>query len=172
MKSKKRFSIVLVLFSMSLSIAAPNCFAYSLALRLSRNLHCLFSTQSKFKAPITVTDMAWRKMANILKETGKDSFVFAATSGGCNGFNYELKAIDRDIFVKGLSKGSLEPATIEDGNTSLFIDPMSEMFLLGTTIDFVPKNYAEGNYGSSFVFKPDVNLASSCGCGISFSPKE
>jgi iron-sulfur cluster insertion protein len=174
MKTKNRFLIVLALFSMSLNITASTCFASSMHRFLFTQKLCsrLLSTQAKFKAPVTVTDRAWRKMASILKETGKDSFVFAATSGGCNGFNYELKPIDRDIFVKDLRKGHLEPSTIEDGGTSLVIEPMSEMFLLGTEIDYIPENYAKGNFGSSFVFKPDENLASSCGCGVSFFPRE
>ena len=111
-------------------------------------------------------------MAKILEKTGKDSFVFAATSGGCNGFNYKLKPINRDISVKDPRKGHLEPTIIENGDTRLFIDPMSEIFLLGTEIDYIEENYAEEKFGSSFVFKPDENLASSCGCGISFSPKD
>ena len=95
MKSKKRFSTVLALISISLSIVATNCFASSvLAHGFSRNLHRLISTQSKFKFPVTVSERAWREMENRLGETGKDSFSLAVSSGGCSGFKYELKPID------------------------------------------------------------------------------
>ena len=45
------------------------------------------------------------------------------------------------------------------------------MFLLGTVIDHVSEDYSKGRYESKFLFKVDPKLASSCGCGISFSPK-
>ena len=48
---------------------------------------------------------------------------------------------------------------------------MSEMFLLGTTIDYVTEDYTQGNFENKFIFKVNPKLASSCGCGISFSPK-
>ena len=54
----------------------------------------------------------------------------------------------------------------------LYIDPMSEMFLLGTTIDYITEDYSKGQFESKFLFKVDPKMASSCGCGISFSPKD
>ena len=45
------------------------------------------------------------------------------------------------------------------------------MYLLGTTIDYISEDYSKGQYESKFVFNVDKKFASSCGCGISFSPK-
>ena len=45
------------------------------------------------------------------------------------------------------------------------------MFLLGTKIDYVNEDYSQGVYESKFIFEPDKDLATSCGCGVSFSPK-
>jgi Fe-S cluster assembly iron-binding protein IscA len=53
----------------------------------------------------------------------------------------------------------------------LFVDPLSEMLLLGTTIDYVQEDYNQQIYESKFVFTPQKDLATSCGCGVSFSPR-
>ena len=48
---------------------------------------------------------------------------------------------------------------------------MSEMALLGTTIDYISEDYNQGVFENKFIFTPDKDYASSCGCGISFTPK-
>ena len=45
------------------------------------------------------------------------------------------------------------------------------MFLFGTKIDFIKEDYNKNIFESKFIFIPDKNLATSCGCGISFNPK-
>ena len=57
-----------------------------------------------------------------------------------------------------------------DGN-HVFVDPMSEMLLLGTTIDYIKEDYNNQIYESKFIFTPRKELATSCGCGVSFSPR-
>ena len=57
-------------------------------------------------------------------------------------------------------------------NVNVLIDPMSEIFLIGTTIDYVKEDYSKGIFENKFVFVPDQTLASTCGCGISFTPKK
>jgi Fe-S cluster assembly iron-binding protein IscA len=59
---------------------------------------------------------------------------------------------------------------INDGDTRVYVDPMSEMYLLGTTIDHVKEDYANGQYESKFIFEVDKELLSTCGCGTSFTP--
>ena len=39
------------------------------------------------------------------------------------------------------------------------------------TIDYISEDYSKGQYESKFVFNVDKKFASSCGCGVSFSPK-
>ena len=34
------------------------------------------------------TNKAWKKMIEELNNTKKEAFLFSATGGGCNGFNY------------------------------------------------------------------------------------
>ena len=60
---------------------------------------------------------------------------------------------------------------MEDNGTKVYVDPMSEMFLLGTTIDYVLEDYSKGQYESKFNFEINKDIMTSCGCGISFSPK-
>ena len=48
---------------------------------------------------------------------------------------------------------------------------MSEMLLLGTTIDYIKEDYNNQIYESKFIFTPRKELATSCGCGVSFSPR-
>ena len=45
------------------------------------------------------------------------------------------------------------------------------MFLLGTTIDYIYEDYDKGVFENKFIFLPDEKLATSCGCGISFNPR-
>ena len=56
-------------------------------------------------------------------------------------------------------------------DTHLYVDPLSEMYLLGTTIDYIHEDYSKGQFESKFNFDINKDLMSSCGCGISFSPK-
>ena len=51
------------------------------------------------------------------------------------------------------------------------IEPKSEFLLFGTTIDYIFENHEKGIFESKFVYIPDKNLASLCGCGVSFNPK-
>jgi iron-sulfur cluster assembly accessory protein len=133
----------------------------------------LFSTTNKY-FPITITDNAWSKIYEILNTKTNNYFLFSAIGGGCNGFNYNFKLIDREKYNKlyNSDTGSkIKPSIIENENKKVIIDPMSEMFLFGTTIDYISENYNKGIFENKFVFIPDKNLASTCGCGISFTPK-
>jgi len=127
----------------------------------------LFSSINKF--PIIITDNAWNKMIKIIKKKNATCFMFSAVSGGCNGFNYNLKILDKDEY-KEIFDNKAKPTIIENNNAKLLIDPISEIYLLGTTIDYISEDYDKGIFENKFVFNVDKNLASSCGCGISFQP--
>ena len=50
---------------------------------------------------IQVTQAAWAKMREILHiSKNKYGFVYSATSGGCNGFNFDLGLLDKDFYEK------------------------------------------------------------------------
>ena len=130
----------------------------------------VFSTINK--PSIIVTNNAWNKIEEISK-TQKGTFFFSATSGGCNGFNYKLNLLNRDEYKKIYNTDcyKIKPTIIIQNDTKILVDPKSEMLLLGTTIDYIKEDYSKGEFENKFVFIPDKTLASSCGCGISFTPK-
>ena len=128
----------------------------------------LFST---FKKPINVTLPAWNKMSQISNTQKINKFLFSATNGGCNGFNYKLNLLNDSDYNTICSEQSIIPTLIKTNNTELIIDPISVFLLLGTTIDYIHEDYSKGIFESKFIFIPNKTFASSCGCGISFTPK-
>jgi Fe-S cluster assembly iron-binding protein IscA len=68
--------------------------------------------------------------------------------------------------------GKFKPTIMKKKNTKIVVDPVSEILLSGTTVDYVSEDYENGVFENKFVFTPDKKLASSCGCGISFTPKD
>ncbi len=73
--------------------------------------------------------------------------------GGCAGFQY-------DLYFDEPAEGD---QMFESNSVRLVSDPMSFMYLMGTTIDYV-----EGLQGAGFKFN-NPNTTGSCGCGSSFS---
>ena len=129
-------------------------------------------SSSKNNFPIIITNKAWGKMKEITEKQNINNFLFSAKSGGCNGFNYDLKLLNKDKYQDFIiSNGKVKPNIIKKNDIQLVIDPVSEMILFGTTIDYIAEDYGKGIFENKFVFKVDKNIASSCGCGISFSPK-
>ena len=45
------------------------------------------------------------------------------------------------------------------------------MHLIGTEIDYIEEDINKGIFESKFVFNIDKKIASTCGCGVSFMPK-
>ena len=124
------------------------------------------------KRIITITNNAWKKMISVTKKQKGEGFLFLAESGGCNGFNYKLNLIHEIELDDLLSKNKkFLPTIYEKENIRLIIDPLSEMFLVGTKIDYISENYAENIFENKFTFTANKNVVSSCGCGTSFNPK-
>tara|TARA_B100000524_G_scaffold346165_1_gene245923 strand:- start:1348 stop:1746 length:399 start_codon:yes stop_codon:yes gene_type:complete len=123
---------------------------------------------------ISVTKSAWNKIENVLKKRDAFSFLLSAEGGGCNGYNYNFVPISKnkydELFISNKNK-LLKPSIIEDKANKIIIDPLSEMLLLGTNIDYVSEDYDKNIFESKFIFTPDKKLATSCGCGVSFSPR-
>jgi iron-sulfur cluster assembly accessory protein len=121
------------------------------------------------KPLIAVTVHAWKKMEKILHaSTAKKGFIYSVTSGGCNGFNFNLKLINSEELE---SIANRNPTVLKRNDTKLYIEPHSEMHLIGSTIDYITEDYEKGIYENKFIFNIDRKLASSCGCGVSFMPR-
>ena len=109
-------------------------------------------------------------MSQIIRSTKNHyGFIYSASSGGCNGFNFELNLLEKKLH-KQITDQKYHTVLNDDG-TNLYIDPISEMYLLGTTIDYISADYKNGVFESKFKFIINKDLMTSCGCGISFSPK-
>ena len=125
---------------------------------------------NRLKTPIIITQNAWHKLNNIVEKNNNYAFLFSAKGGGCNGFNYILKPISENIFYD-IHGEHHYPCVLKNNNTKLLVDPVSEFLLLGTTIDYIKEDYENNIFESKFIFKPNKDLATTCGCGVSFNPK-
>jgi len=74
--------------------------------------------------------------------------------GGCSGFQYSMD------FENAERDGDV---VVEQDGLRLFVDPMSSMYLVGVTVDYV-----QGLQGAGFKFN-NPNAKNTCGCGSSFS---
>ena len=124
---------------------------------------------------IQITKNAWTKIREILHVTkNKYGMVYSASSGGCNGFNFELDLLTEELHKKINENRFLTILTDPEGDTKdkkVYIDPISEMYLHGTTIDYMKEDYSKKIYENKFIYEVDKDLMTSCGCGVSFSPK-
>ena len=119
---------------------------------------------------IQVTKNAWVKMSQIINASkNKYGFIYSASSGGCNGFNFELNLLEKNMYDEIIKRKFY--TVLNNDPTKLYIEPVSEMYLLGTTVDYIQENYGKGIFESKFKFEINKEKMSSCGCGISFSPK-
>jgi iron-sulfur cluster insertion protein len=106
--------------------------------------------------PLIFTDNAASKVKQLIEEEGNSELklrVFV-TGGGCSGFQYGF------TFDEAVNE---DDTTLQKGNVTLLIDPMSLQYLMGAEID-----YQENVEGAQFVIK-NPNATSTCGCGSSFS---
>jgi len=105
--------------------------------------------------PITISDRAAKRVADIL--SGEDTGVMLRVSvsgGGCSGFQYGFSLDDTR---------TNDDLVLEKAGATVLIDPISVMYLEGSEIDFV-----DDLIGSAFkIINP--NATASCGCGTSFS---
>ena len=125
------------------------------------------------KVGIQVTKNGWNKIREIIKQSNnKYGLLYSASSGGCSGFNFDLGLLDETTYKK-MSKMKYLTVLTEPRSsiTKVYVDPMSEMHLLGTTIDYITEDYSKGQFENKFIFEVDKDLLSTCGCGISFTPK-
>ncbi len=120
---------------------------------------------------INVSRNAWNKMNEIIKQSNnKYGFLYSLSSGGCNGFNFELNLLDKEYYEK-INKNKYL-TILENKDTKLYIDPIGEMYLLGTSIDYISEDYGKNIFENKFIFNVDKTMMSTCGCGTSFSFKK
>ncbi len=107
------------------------------------------------ETPVTLTDAASRRIAQILsKDASKTALRVSVEGGGCSGFSYKFDLVD-----------SAEPDDLVIGQapSTVLIDSVSLVYLEGSEIDFV-----DNLLGQSFQIR-NPNAVASCGCGTSFA---
>ncbi len=105
---------------------------------------------------ITLTDAAADRVKALISRSDKPvlGLRIGVNSRGCSGLSY---------FVEYAEEQKKFEDTIEDKGVTIFIDPASTMFLIGSEMDYV-----EDKLQSGFVFT-NPNEKSRCGCGESFN---
>ncbi len=110
--------------------------------------------ESGIKKGISLTSGATKELKRLLSEvSGEGKYVrIGVKGGGCAGFTYVL-----------------EFDTKKDGDTEyeingikIVVDPMHELYLAGTEVDF-----QQGLNSRGFIYK-NPNASKTCGCGESF----
>jgi iron-sulfur cluster assembly accessory protein len=114
------------------------------------------TTETQTTSPISLTDSAAGKVAELLAQEGNDQLALrvAVRPGGCSGFSYEM-FFDSDI--------AEDDVRAEFGTVKVVVDPASAQLLIGATLD-----YSDGLQGAGFAIN-NPNATRTCGCGQSFS---
>lgn len=105
--------------------------------------------------PITLTETAARRLAELSAVEGRPVMLrVAVDGGGCSGFQYRFDLVEEP-----------EPGDhrIERDGQAAVVDDISIALLKGSEIDFIDELA-----GAEFKIR-NPNAKSSCGCGVSFS---
>jgi iron-sulfur cluster assembly protein/iron-sulfur cluster insertion protein len=107
-------------------------------------------------SPVTLTDSAAAKVADLLAQEGDDSLALrvAVRPGGCSGYSYEM-------FFDSEVAGDDVVRTF--GSVRVVVDPESAELVKGATLD-----YRDGLQEAGFHIT-NPNATRTCGCGSSFS---
>jgi len=108
------------------------------------------------KAILTVTDTAAERLRAILaaRATPAAGVRLSRPQKGCSGLSYKVDYVDEPNPMD---------ERVETPAGTLFIDPMSILYLIGSEMDWQEDDFAEG-----FVFR-NPNEKGRCGCGESFT---
>jgi Fe-S cluster assembly iron-binding protein IscA len=117
----------------------------------------VFSILQK-NAPLIVTTPAWNKMNDILLQNKKHAFLFSTRGDKYNSLNYKLEPISINNYYKIMMTNPI-PITKINNNTKLVIEPLSEMLLIGTTIDYITEDYKNNIFESRFTYTQYKNKA-------------
>jgi|TARA_R110000824_G_scaffold55115_1_gene151952 iron-sulfur cluster assembly accessory protein len=99
---------------------------------------------------VTITKEAKDYMRTVL--LNGDYVTLGVKGGGCSGFQY----------VWGLKNELPEVRWSEPIENVLVVDPLAEMYILGSEIDYITE------LGGSYLAVKNPTSTNSCGCGESF----
>jgi len=101
-----------------------------------------------------VTDKAIEMARAAIAREGAEGLRVGVVDGGCSGMSYHM-AVE--------SAPRADDAILELGGIRIFINPESQPYLIGVTLDYVT-----GLHGAGFKFQ-NPNASRTCGCGSSFA---
>ncbi|MGD8327588.1 MAG: iron-sulfur cluster assembly accessory protein [Sphingomonadales bacterium] len=107
-------------------------------------------------AALQITDAAAERIKYLLEKRGKPSagIRLGTKTAGCSGLKYDVDYVDEPNPMDEV---------VETKGVKLYIDAMSLMYLLGSTMD-----YEEDTFSTGFSFT-NPNEKGRCGCGESFT---
>jgi iron-sulfur cluster assembly accessory protein len=105
---------------------------------------------------ITITSKAAEKVAEFMKQEGKDNLLLRVyvSGGGCSGLSYGMGFEE---------KPDDDDKVIEQNGVRVLVDNYSQRYLKGANIDYI-----DSLMGSGFKIN-NPNVTKSCSCGHSFS---
>ncbi len=124
---------------------------------MEHHVHVASPAQHSGEGPvITLTEKAIEMVKETMRSKGIDGHALrvGVTGGGCSGFQYELG-------FEAVAKS--DDTVVELDGVKILIDPLSEQYLRGITLDYV-----SSLNGGGFKFL-NPNAQRTCGCGSSFS---
>lgn len=103
-----------------------------------------------------ITPNACKRISELIKleKEPKIALRIAVDGGGCSGFMYQYKLID---------KINEDDLILEKGGIKVAIDHISINFLSGCTVEFIEE------LGNSYFQIKNPNATAKCGCGNSFA---
>ena len=102
---------------------------------------------------ISLTESAATKLKQLISKRDMAGVRAGVKGGGCSGFTYSLSFDDENP----------NDRVLKDKGVTIFVDPKSFLYLMGTQIDYVDEI---NQSGFKFV---NPNAKRTCGCGESFS---
>jgi iron-sulfur cluster assembly protein len=111
--------------------------------------------ESGIKKGLSLTPGAAKEISRLMAEQKPEdnkALRLGVKGGGCAGFSYIL---DFDVQKEGDTLYNID-------GVKIIVDPMHELYLAGTEIDF-----QQGLNSRGFIYK-NPNASKTCGCGESF----
>ena len=103
---------------------------------------------------IDISEAAAARLSELQGSGGGKVVRLSVKSSGCSGNKYDLAYADQ---------AGPHDEKVESFGATLYVDPLSLLFIAGTRIDWV-----EGDLGRFFAFE-NPNESGRCGCGESFT---
>lgn len=122
---------------------------------------------SSSSSPLNVTSSCVQRLKHLCHQRGNQVVLrVIVDGGGCSGFQYNFELENWDAPPTLQTLRNQDDVLIEKDGTAVIVDNLSLAYISGAKVDYI-----EELISSSFRITDNPNSESSCGCGVSFSPK-